>query len=85
LNGIPLATLWKPPYRTEITGSLRPGVNMLKIKVTNLWVNRLIGDAQNVATSHTTTSVPTYYPDAPLRDAGLLGPVQLLGLQSHIP
>lgn len=38
--------LWKPPFRHDLTGSLRPGKNRLEIKVTNLWPNRLIGDEQ---------------------------------------
>ncbi|MGZ4960990.1 MAG: glycosyl hydrolase [Limisphaerales bacterium] len=38
--------LWKPPFTIDITHSLKPGLNHLKIKVTNLWPNRLIGDEQ---------------------------------------
>jgi hypothetical protein len=46
LNGQPVATLWKAPWRLDISGKLRPGSNTLQVKVTNLWVNRLIGDEQ---------------------------------------
>lgn len=46
LNGKPLGILWKPPFRVEITGAARSGTNMLEVKVTNLWPNRLIGDEQ---------------------------------------
>ena len=46
LNGKPVATLWKPPYRVEIGTALRPGDNQLEIDVVNLWVNRMIGDEQ---------------------------------------
>ena len=46
LNGKLIATQWKPPFRVDITGSARPGVNRLEVDVTNLWVNRLIGDEQ---------------------------------------
>ena len=45
LNGKPLGTLWKPPFRCEVTGLLRDGDNELEIHVTNLWPNRMIGDA----------------------------------------
>jgi hypothetical protein len=45
LNGRVLATLWKPPYRVEISDALRAGQNELKIFVTTLWPNRMIGDA----------------------------------------
>jgi len=45
LNGKNLGLLWKAPYRVEITGAAKAGDNSLEIKVTNLWANRLIGDA----------------------------------------
>ncbi|MCL5280799.1 MAG: hypothetical protein M1376_12935, partial [Planctomycetes bacterium] len=44
LNGKDLGLLWKSPYRVEITGAARPGDNALEVRVTNLWVNRMIGD-----------------------------------------
>lgn len=46
LNGKDLGILWKRPYRAEITNAIKPGINHLIIKVTNQWVNRLIGDEQ---------------------------------------
>lgn len=46
LNGKYLGILWKPPFRVDITGAVRPGPNKLEVHVTNLWVNRLIGDEQ---------------------------------------
>ncbi len=46
LNGKNLGVLWKPPFALEITGAARPGLNRLEVRVTNLWVNRLIGDEQ---------------------------------------
>jgi hypothetical protein len=46
LNGKDLGTLWKPPYRLDVTDALRPGENTLEVKVVNLWVNRMIGDEQ---------------------------------------
>jgi hypothetical protein len=44
LNGKALGTLWKAPYRVEITEALKPKDNVLEVKVVNLWVNRQIGD-----------------------------------------
>jgi hypothetical protein len=44
LNGHDFGTLWKPPYRIDITGVAKPGDNALEVKVTDLWPNRLIGD-----------------------------------------
>ncbi len=46
LNGKDLGTLWKPPYRVDITDAVRSGNNDLEVRVTNLWPNRLIGDEQ---------------------------------------
>lgn len=46
LNGRPLGVLWRPPFHVDVTEALKAGANTLEIKVTNLWVNRLIGDEQ---------------------------------------
>lgn len=46
LNGRNLGALWKPPFRVDITNIARAGRNSLEVEVTNLWVNRLIGDEQ---------------------------------------
>lgn len=46
LNGRSLGTLWKAPFRLDVTGIVRPGRNVLSVRVTNLWPNRLIGDEQ---------------------------------------
>jgi (4-O-methyl)-D-glucuronate---lignin esterase len=64
--------------RLDIGGTIHAGANRLEIKVADLWVNRLIGDAQPGVTKKITfTTVPTYRPDAPLRTSGLIGPVNL--------
>src|SRR5262249_16809563 len=46
INGKRVDTLWKAPFRREVTGLVRPGRNTLTVRVTNLWPNRLIGDEQ---------------------------------------
>lgn len=46
LNGKDLGTWWKPPFSADITPHARAGTNTLRIRITNLWVNRLIGDEQ---------------------------------------
>lgn len=78
VNGHPVTTLWKPPYRADVSSFLRKGTNRLEVKVTNLWVNRLIGDAQPGGGKVTYTQDVTYSPDAPLRESGLIGPVTLM-------
>lgn len=44
LNGRDLGILWHAPFSVEVTDALRDGDNELEIRVTNLWVNRMIGD-----------------------------------------
>jgi hypothetical protein len=46
LNGKNLGTMWKPPFRLDITSVAKAGANKLEIKVVNLWPNRMIGDEQ---------------------------------------
>ncbi|WP_319231994.1 glycosyl hydrolase [Draconibacterium orientale] len=79
MNGKFLGVVWKKPYRVDITDAVNPGENTLEIKVVNLWVNRLIGDAQpNVDDKITYTTMPFYKADSPLKKSGLLGPVKLI-------
>jgi hypothetical protein len=47
LNGKNLGVLWHKPFRVDVSKALKPGKNTLEIDVTNLWVNRLIGDEQH--------------------------------------
>jgi hypothetical protein len=46
LNGKDLGLLWTSPFRVDVTPALRAGENRLEVSVTNLPVNRLIGDEQ---------------------------------------
>jgi len=79
VNGKPLGIVWKKPFRMNVTEALRPGVNAVEIKVTNLWVNRVVGDQQpGVTTKYTYTSYPYYRADSPLLPSGLLGPVRMI-------
>ncbi len=79
VNGKSLGTLWKAPFRMDITSALKPGDNALEIKVANLWVNRLIGDLQpGAAKKYTYTAVQFYRADSPLLPSGLLGPVRVI-------
>jgi hypothetical protein len=79
VNGKPLGIVWKTPFRVDATGALRPGANTVEVKVTNLWVNRLIGDAQpNAPRKYTYTTEAFYQADSPLLPSGLLGPVRVV-------
>jgi alpha-L-rhamnosidase len=79
VNGKLAGSTWFAPYRVDIGAAAKPGRNSLSVKVGNLWVNRLIGDAQKDAQTITYTTLPTYKADAPLRRSGLIGPVTLMG------
>lgn len=79
LNGKELGVLWTRPFRIQIGGAVKPKDNRLEIRVTNLWPNRLIGDAALPAEKRfTRTHVSKFKPDTPLLPSGLLGPVTLL-------
>ena len=81
VNGRAVKTVWKPPFRVDVTGALKPGANALEIRVTNLWVNRLIGDVQPDAEKVTFTVSAPYNANAPLRPSGLIGPVRIIRLR----
>ncbi len=49
VNGRNLGVLWKQPFRLDLTSALKAGDNEIEVRVTNLWVNRLIGDASKSA------------------------------------
>jgi hypothetical protein len=81
VNGKSLGVVWHAPYRIDATGALKPGPNEIVIKVTNAWVNRLIGDEQpGVTTKITFADVKPYKANSPLLPSGLIGPVQILSI-----
>ena len=83
INGKSLGIVWKKPFRIDITDALKAGENKLEIKVTNLWVNRLIGDQQpDIPKKYTFTTQAFYRADSPLLPSGLLGPVQIMSLST---
>ena len=78
VNGKALGIVWHAPYRVDVTSALKPGTNKITIKVTNAWVNRLIGDQQpDAMTKYTFADVKPYKANSPLLSSGLLGPVEL--------
>jgi len=79
VNGKNLGVVWKTPFRVDVTGAMKPGANTVEVKVTNLWVNRLIGDVQpGAAKKYTYTTQPFYRANSPLLPSGLLGPVEIV-------
>jgi hypothetical protein len=77
VNGKPLGIAWHAPYRVDATAALKPGANEISIRVTNAWVNRLIGDEQPNAVRVSFADIHPYKADSPLLPSGLLGPVTL--------
>ncbi len=78
VNGKSLGVVWHAPYRVDVTSALKAGANEVTIKVTNAWVNRLIGDQQpDATTKYTFADVKPYKANSPLLPSGLLGPVKL--------
>lgn len=80
VNGQSLGTLWKKPFRVALGSTAHPGSNELKVAVTNLWPNRLIGDQSLPPDQRLThTNITKFHADTPLLPSGLLGPVKVEG------
>jgi hypothetical protein len=82
LNGVDAGIAWKRPFRVDLGPAARPGVNQLKIRVANNWVNRLVGDSQTGSPKYTKTNVLATgtnagkpWREVPLQESGLFGPV----------
>jgi hypothetical protein len=84
LNGKEITTLWKFPYTVDVTQHLKTGDNALTIAVTNVWNNRLVGDAQrDDDTDITRTNMHgKFKANSPLLPSGIVGPVTL---ETRIP
>jgi hypothetical protein len=84
VNGQTAGILWKPPYRVDVTDSLKPGANRLEIKVTNEWNNRIAGDRgatpEKRVLAQTSGRSGGFGGRASggLADSGLLGPVTVV-------
>ena len=79
VNGKSLGTVWHAPYRVDATAALKPGANEVTVKVTNAWVNRLIGDLQpDTTTKYTFSTWTAYKAETALLPSGLLGPVAIV-------
>jgi hypothetical protein len=76
-----MGIVWEPPFRINVTDGLKQGENNIEIKVTNLWVNRLIGDQQpGMVKKITYTTMAFYRADSPLMPSGLMGPVRIISI-----
>jgi hypothetical protein len=81
VNDETLGILWKPPYRMDVTSTLKPGENEIQVKVTNQWTNRLIGDQSVPADKKVLPAGSTrsfFGRTPPLVESGLVGPVTVV-------
>ncbi len=78
VNGKNLGTAWKKPFKLDISEAIKVGDNTIQVKVTNTWVNRLIGDAQpDIKVKTTFTTMPFYRANSPLLPSGMMGEVKI--------
>ncbi|WP_205702882.1 glycosyl hydrolase [Botryobacter ruber] len=81
VNGKQLDVVWKAPYQVDVTDVLRPGNNLLEIKVTNEWTNRLVGDkAAGPDKKVLDTYIAPFGGQYELAESGLLGPVKVISV-----
>ena len=81
VNGKYQGIVWKAPFRIDVTQALAPGSNRIVVQVTNLWVNRMIGDQQPWSLKkYAFADFTPYKADTPLLPSGLLGPVRLMSV-----
>ena len=80
IDGKPVETLWKAPFKVDITDYIKDRKTVdLESRVTNLWVNHLIGDAAKEPRQRSSyTSFDFYNGTEPLQKSGLIGPVILV-------
>jgi hypothetical protein len=80
IDGQLVETLWKAPFMTDITDYVKGRNSIeLEIKVTNLWVNHLIGDARKAPSERESyVSFDFYDGTEPLQKSSLIGPVSFL-------
>ncbi len=89
LNGKRVGLSWHAPFVLDITDAIREGENYLVIETVNTINNMLVGDAKQPAEYRRTKSNITKlsnawrqpFAEAPLLDAGLIGPVRIKFLQ----
>ena len=79
INGKAAGAVWHAPYTLDIGAHAKAGKNKIEVRVANLWINRLIGDAGLPDDKRITWAAgPGYGKDAKLRPSGLIGPVRLM-------
>lgn len=77
LNGQEVGRLWAAPYRLNLKEFFKKGENILEVKVTSTWYNRLVFDAGQPEDQRKTWTISGPSKNSALRESGLMGPVSL--------
>ncbi|WP_347838431.1 glycosyl hydrolase [uncultured Draconibacterium sp.] len=79
LNNKNCGVAWTAPFRVDISNALKEGQNQLKIRVTNTWANRIMGDHKLPKTERITWTTCAYRLEGnELLPAGLMDPVIII-------
>jgi hypothetical protein len=83
INGRPAGAVWKPPYRVEVSGLLKPGDNTVRIVVANLALNGLatapLPDYKELTAKFGERFQAQDMQSVQALPSGILGPVRLVG------
>lgn len=82
LNGKELGVLWCAPWRIDITNAVKEKGNILEVRVTNLWANRVVHDLslpldKRLTKTHEVFRFDMLNVNTPLLESGLIGPVKI--------
>lgn len=77
LNGKSLGAIWCAPYKLDISSALKEGENILEVKVTSTWFNRLVYDAGQPEKDRKTWTLYSPKSNFALKDSGLLGGIAI--------
>jgi hypothetical protein len=84
INDRPAGVAWMRPYRVDITGLIRAGTNRVRVDVTNLLINKVLGMGPIDYSAVYAKYGRRFPPGDEWKDvrepfvSGLLGPVQLV-------
>ena len=61
VNGKVVDVLWKAPFIANVSNHVKKGDNVIEVKITNQWSNRMIGD-KNYSGDYLGYQQPSYFP-----------------------
>ena len=83
INGKLAGSIWKPPYRVDVSGLLKPGQNAIRVVVANLALNGMAGkplpDYKELNAKFGERFQAQDMQDVQALPSGILGPVRLIG------